>query len=153
MNGIVHRYPSVEAEKKDMESYCPAGGEALLFLVLENSFERWVAEIKRKDEETNDEATMLPPLPERVFSSKRVGNGKKYGGWSALGIDRFNSYMGNIESINENKVQLADYNEALKKACRKRKAENESPRKRRRSTEDGPKAKPEYCLPYGMPVI
>ena len=91
----------------------------------------------------------LPPLPEPLFS-KRVGNGKIYGGWSELGIDRFNSYMHNIKSANENTVQLADYNKALKKAIREMKAENENPRKRRRSTEERPKTKAKYCLPSGM---
>ena len=153
MSGIVHRYAGIEAEKKDIESYCPAGGEAVVFLALENNFERWVAEIKRKDEETknDDGAAMLPPLPEPLFSKKSaVGNGKSYGGWSALGIERFNSIMREIKSYNENTVQLADYNKALKKACRERKEENESPRKRRRSTEERPKTKVKYCLPSGM---
>ena len=138
ISGIIYRFATVEAENKNVSDYCPAGGEALLFLVLENNIERWIAEIKMMEtEEDNAGAANSQQLvPEPVFSSKKTGNGKTFGWWSAAGIEQYNENMRAIAFVNKNETKMARYNTALRQACKERKEAKGKPRKRRRSTED-----------------
>ena len=44
MQPLIHRYnQDINSETANIESYCPVTGEALLFLLLENNYDYWVA--------------------------------------------------------------------------------------------------------------
>ena len=57
MQPLIRRYnQDINSETTNIENYCLASGEALLFLFLENNYDYWVAEFKRKNK-SNEETT------------------------------------------------------------------------------------------------
>ena len=118
MQPLVHCYgKDVHPETTDIDKYCPVAGEALLFLLLENNYDRWVAEYDRKDN-SKEERKKMAALPAPKFSGCTEGNGRTCGGWKHSGKIRFNEYVDIINEFNKNKEQLESYNKALKKACK-----------------------------------
>ena len=68
---------------KPLQEWCPVAAEALLFLMLENSYEMWMEEAE-KDENDDSSPTKMAKWTERR------GSGRKFGGWGNDGIKRFN---------------------------------------------------------------
>ena len=80
MQPLVHCYgKDVHPETTNIEKYCPVAGEALLFLLLENNYDRWVAEYERKDN-SKEEWQKMAALPASKFSGCMQGNGRTCGG-------------------------------------------------------------------------
>ena len=154
MQPLVHRYgKDVHPETTNIEKYCPVAGEALLFLLLENNYDRWVAEYKRKDN-SKEERQKMAPLPASKFSGYMQGNGRICGRWKHSGKIRFNQYVDIINDFNKNKEQVESYNKALKKACKELKeakeGNNSQSKKRKLWLEDKDDTPLKYTLPPGM---
>lgn len=69
--------------KRKLREWCPVAAEALLFLMLENSYELWMEEAEM-DENSSSSPTKMAKWTERR------GSGRKFGGWGNDGIKRFN---------------------------------------------------------------
>ena len=55
MQPLIYRYnQDINSGTTDIESYCPVSGEALLFLLLENNYDYWVANLKKKYKSNED---------------------------------------------------------------------------------------------------
>ena len=68
MQPLIHRYnQDINSETTDIENYCPASGEALLFLLLENNYDYWVAEFKRKNK-SNEETAVTKIMPTQKYT-------------------------------------------------------------------------------------
>ena len=70
--------------KKPISDWCPIATEALLFLMIENSYEMWMEEASKNEQENQSTPTKLAKWTERK------GSGRKFGGWGNEGIKRFN---------------------------------------------------------------
>ena len=154
MQPLVHRYgKDVHPETTDIDKYCPVAGEALLFLLLENNYDRWVAEYDRKDN-SKEERKKMAALPAPKFSGCTEGNGRTCGGWKHSGKIRFNEYVDIINEFNKNKEQLESYNKALKKACKDLKeakeGNNSQSKKRKLWLEEQNDTLLKFTLPPGM---
>ena len=154
MQPLVHRYgKDVHPETTDIDKYCPVAGEALLFLLLENNYDRWVAEYDRKDN-SKEERKKMAALPAPKFSGCTEGNGRTCGGWKHSGKIRFNEYVDIINEFNKNKEQLESYNKALKKACKDLKeakeGNNSQSKKRKLWLEEQNNTPLKFTLPPGM---
>mmetsp|Transcript_169 Transcript_169/g.194 ORF Transcript_169/g.194 Transcript_169/m.194 type:complete len:147 (-) Transcript_169:93-533(-) len=69
--------------KRKLWEWCPVASEAVLFLMLENSYELWMEEAEM-DEYSNSSPTKMAKWTERR------GSGRKFGGWGNDRIKQFN---------------------------------------------------------------
>ena len=75
---------------KPLQAWCPAAAEALLFLMIENSYEMWMEEAE-KDKNDDSSPTKMAKWTERR------GSGRKFGGWGNDGIKHFNKLHSEIK--------------------------------------------------------
>ena len=55
MQPLIHRYnQDINSETTNIGKYCPVSAEALLFLLLENNYDYWVADLKNKNKSNKD---------------------------------------------------------------------------------------------------
>ena len=80
----------VYTTKKPLTKWCPIAAEALLFLMVENSYEVWMEEAEK---EKNDNSS---PTKRAKYTEKR-GSGRRFGGWGNDGIKRFNDLYNDIQ--------------------------------------------------------
>ena len=126
MQPLIHRYnQDINSETTNIGKYCLVSAEALLFLLLENNYDYWVANLKKKyksnensgdgdgDGDGNGETTYRPT--QKYTKGIHGGNGKSFGGWNISAKIRFNEYVDIIEEVNKNKEQVRAFNKALKK--------------------------------------
>ena len=76
--------------KKPLTKWCPIAAEALLFLMIENSYEMWMEEAEKEE---NDNSS---PTKVAKYTEKR-GSGRRFGGWGNDGIKRFNVLYNDIQ--------------------------------------------------------
>ena len=76
--------------KKPLTKWCPIAAEALLFLMIENSYEVWMEEAE-KEENDNSSPTKVAKCTEKR------GSGRRFGGWGNDGIKRFNDLYNDIQ--------------------------------------------------------
>ena len=119
-----------------LQEWCPAAAEALLFLMIENSYEMWMEEAE------NDENDDKTPTKMAKWTERR-GSGRRFGGWSNEGIKRFNELYSEIKRRRRNKETGKNLEEKLMEKA------NElgmSPKKRKHEhTQDG--EEPMYDMP------
>ena len=154
MQPLIHRYnQDINSETTNIDTYCPVSAEALLFLLLENNYDYWVAELKKKNKSNEDTAETTTMHTQKYTKGTQGGNGKSFGGWNNLAKIRFNEYVDIIEEFNKDEEKVEAYNKALKKACTQLKNEKAAKSKRtkrkldRMETDNIPL---KYSLPPGM---
>ena len=158
MQPLIYRYnQDIVSDTANIESYCPVSGEALLFLLLENNYNYWVAEWKRKNK--SNEATREPTSmsTQKYTKGTQGGNGRSFGGWNNLAKTRFNKYVDIIEEVNNNEEKREAYNKALKRSCLELKkakaAKNKSGKKRKSSDLEATNIQLKFSLPPGMKMM
>lgn len=75
---------------KQLQEWCPGAAEALLFLMIENSYEMWMEEAEREEHDDSSPRKMAK-------WTERRGSGRKFGGWGNDGIKRFNQLYNEIK--------------------------------------------------------
>ena len=156
MQPLIHRYnQDINSETADIESYCPVAGEALLFLLLENNYDYWVAKWKWKNKLNKATRESTSMATQKYTKGTKGGNGRSFGGWNYVAKIRFNEYVNIIEDVNKNKEKVNAYNKALKKACTELKkakaAKNKSKNKKRKSGNmEANNIQLKFSLPPGM---
>ncbi len=90
---------------KRFHEWCPISSEALLFVMIENSYDLWMEEATRTDESSD--------LTHRAQWTERRGSGRKFGGWGDEGILRFNEIHAKIKKARENRNSNADLEKKL----------------------------------------
>ena len=124
---LIHQYnQEISQETNNIENYCPVSGKALLFLLLENNYDYWVAALKKKNKSNEDTAETAQMHTQKYTKGTQGGNGKSFGGWNSLAKVRFNEYIDIIEEFNKKKEKVDSHNKALKKACAELKKEKEA---------------------------
>jgi hypothetical protein len=96
--------------KHVVSKYCTPSTEALVLLIVENSYDNWVDRAKDKDKARKD---LVPTKYTNGGLSKRGGNAtsKRGGGWSNDGIKRFNELL---KLVNEDRISRVIFELALK---------------------------------------
>lgn len=162
MQPLIHRYnQDSNSETTNIDTYCPVSAEALLFLLLENNYDYWVGELKKKnksnkdggdsDGDGNGETTYRPT--QKYTKGTQGGNGKCFGGWNNSAKIRFNEYVDIIEEFNKDEEKVEAYNKALKKACtqlKNEKAATSKTTKRKLDRMETDNIPLKYSLPPGM---
>ena len=92
----------IDLETANIESYCPVSGEALLFLLLENNYDYWVAKWKWKNKSNGAAVESTQMSTQKYTKGTQGGNGRSFGGWNNLAKIRFNEYVDIIEEVNKN---------------------------------------------------
>ena len=90
---------------KHFHEWCPISSEALLFVMIENSYDVWMEEATRTDESSD--------LTHRAKWTERKGSGRKFGGWGNEGILRFNEIHAKIKRARENRNSNRDLEKKL----------------------------------------
>ena len=158
MHPVIYNYRNLKVKYKLVGAYFQSVGEALVFIILENNFQKWTAEVARKDFSDDDDIDGPAPLPNTKFTSKDVvGSGRVFGGFSAEGIERFNVYVDMIDEFNGNTVQVREYGTLLNKECKQLRIANKNPGKRIKICDDvedtPPRRKIRCSLPHGMTAV
>ena len=76
---------------KTVSEICTGSDEAFLMVTLENSYKAWKAEFDKDENEK---------IPHKEFTNNPAAS-HKYGGWSAEGINRYNTYMEEVKRERE----------------------------------------------------
>ena len=156
MQPLIYRYnQDIIPETVDIENYCPVSGEALLFLLLENNYDYWVAEWKRKNKSNEVTMESANMSTQKYTKGTQGGNSRSFGGWNYVAKIRFNEYVNIIENVDKNEEKVNAYNKALKKACTELKkakaAKNKSKNKKRKSGNmEANNIQLKFSLPPGM---
>ena len=136
MQPLIHRYnQEINSDTTNIDTYCPVSAEALLFLLLENNYDYWVAEWKWKNKSSEATRQSTAMSTQKYTTGTQGGNGRSFGGWNYSAMIRFNEYVDIIEEVNKNKEQVQAYNKALKKACVELKKAKASKNKSTKKTE------------------
>ena len=148
---IFHYEKDIQPGTTNFEEYCPVSGEALLFLLLENNYDRWIDEYARKGK-SKEEKDQLPALSSYKFSGTVVANGRAFGGWENSTKIRFNEYVDIVQKFNKKREKVDAYNNALKKACNELIAKKKKPKskKRKSPTQEIDTTRLKFTLPAGM---
>ena len=78
MQPLIHQYnQKIDSET---ENYCPVLGEALLFILLENSYNYWAAELERKNKLTKETAKTTQMSTQKFTTCTQGGNSRPFGG-------------------------------------------------------------------------
>ena len=142
------------SETTDIGNYCLVAGKALLFLLSEDNYNYWVAELKRKNKSNKETAETTQMCTQKYTKGTQGGNGRSFGGWNDLAKIRFNEYVDIIEEFNKNKEKVEACNKALKKACEELKkakeAKNNRTKKRKLGNMETDFIPARYSLPSSM---
>ena len=154
MQPLIHRYnQDINSETTNIGKYCPVSAEALLFLLLENNYNYWVAELKRKNKSNKETAETTQMCTQKYTKGTQGGNGRSFGGWNDLAKIRFNEYVDIIEEFNKNKEKVIAYNKALERACaieKTKEAKNNRTKKRKLGNMDTDNIPARCSLPPSM---
>lgn len=93
--------------RKTISKYCTPSTEAIVLLIIENNYNRWI------DEHNNVEKLrkeLAPPLYTNGGISKRGGKAtsKQGGGWSTEGIRRFNELIVMVNSDRKSRLEFEE---------------------------------------------
>ena len=92
--------------KKPLSDYVTVSDEAFAFLVVENSLDRWTDMWVKNNKKTSS----VPALYTNAGVSAKDGRTKRYCGWSAEGIARFNLIN---DAVRKNRLQFPDFEKEL----------------------------------------
>lgn len=98
---------------RPFQEWCPISAEALLFVILENSYDLWVEEALQCDSEYS-----VNDLESHAKWTERKGTGRKFGGWCNDGIKRFNEIFDKIGKWRDNKKASLELQKKLEKGAK-----------------------------------
>ena len=130
-----------KAHRDLISKFVTPSDEAFALVSLENSYDRWLAEANAKDDGNAEVANW----PERQFTNKMEGNGRKFQGWSQEGLTRYKTHMDLVKRLRKVPQGMQGdvrdehkKNKDLEEEYRRTKLETNQARKRRRDVYEQP---------------
>jgi len=131
-----------------LSTWCTKPTEALLLLIVENSYDAWVQDATHPEEERNrwrpeELVKFVKDEPEWTSGGN---TGRKYSGWHKDGIERFNEIMDEVGKDRSTKKN----GELLEKALMRKLKHLNAGRKRKRNVTSYVTVTPKFDMPEGF---